>query len=781
LDRSAADPFGHITPSERERLPASLEAVIRQALTSSVSSGYQDVSDLVHDLTRYSEGLVPTAYVPGTLVRLGEWLRVRRKPLLATAAVIAILAIVVGVTWGRQLRTLAAWQVVISENFADPTWQQRWIEPPSPEGMFSVTDGKVVSIADRDAFLIYRKRLSTPVAIEFTGEMQVGTLPCDLSVQWSEASGVAEDPSRFAQEGRSYMIQSGAFGNSFCAIFQNPGRTLLALANRQLEVGRAYHYRVELDGTRISMDIDGVRVLEHHDVFPTQSGFISLYGFYPGKTFSDVRILQGSPTNGPTPLTSGDNDFLERRYGEAAAQYARVAELTKGGALLQQALYRKGLAEWSQGATERATSAWDRVTDSDLLAQIDCVRLEDVFKAGERTPRVSRFEEQYRDRPDLRDRLRQTWIMLAQQQLTASQRDAGAIASFLDIRERLFPQDEAGRYVAAMMLLSLRRYEEVLANFPEQQNPCARAMLALGRTKQLLDTEWVGNDERTHALGMRGLFAEVLNAPGLFPFSRIRTLIHVGRAEEALALEGGAHAALLHLGRAAEALDLPNPKGSSINEALICLGRLNEAAGNGLPQVPGSGSDSTAMLMLGQVDLAELAAKKSYPAIRFMQAAESGNDQDYVTFHDQIWLPPDLGGLTGWFAPIVLRPFVDILRGDSTALDTQVRPHLELLSGTYAQTPWFVARALLGETPLDSVLDMPSRDEAVAWHLVTAGIKAELDGHRDAALRAYAQFKALPMHQRLLVNNLPDAEVEWLVSWRLRALSDETSTKAASP
>jgi hypothetical protein len=103
-------------------------------------------------------------------------------------------------------------------------------------------------------------------------------------------------------------------------------------------------------------------------------------------------------------------------------------------------------------------------------------------------------------------------------------------------------------------------------------------------------------------------------------------------------------------------------------------------------------------------------------------------------------------------------------------LDTQTRPHLDLLAGTYAKSRWFVARALLGEIPTDAVRDMPCRDEAEALYLVSAGMKAELDGKHEVARSSYDAFKALPMHQRLLANNLPDAEVEWLVSWRLREL-----------
>lgn len=767
---AGGDAIGHLQPCERQRLPAGLESVVRLALASDPGTGYRSVAHLVQDLTRCADGLMPVAHVPGPGARFAEWLHRRRRPLFIAVAAGAILAVAGGLLWGRQLHDLAAWRVVASEDFSDPGWSKRWVEPPSPHGMFALRDGRLVSTADRDAFLILRQRLSTPVAIEYTGEMLAGSQPCDLSVQWSEGSGVAEDPGRFDKDCRSYMIQAGAFGNSFCAIYQNPGRRLMAHANRQLEPGRRYRFRVELDGARIVLSIDGVKTVEAEDDFPTRSGFIALYGFYPGKAFDDVRVLQRSPSTPPTAFEAGDAAFLERRYEPAARLYARIAEAATDGAELQQALYRKGLAEWNLGQDARAAASWDRVSDPALAGRIACVRLESLFKTGQMTPHSSWLEERYREQPAQRESLRQDWRRIVQQQLDAPQRNPVAIDYLLGVRDRLFPEDGSCSYVAATTLLALGRFEDVLARFPEQRHPCARAMLALGRSQDLIDAPWVGNDERIHALGMRGEFARVLDSPGLMPLWRVRTLIRLERYEEALQVEDSAYPVLLHLGRGAELLETPGTPGWVVNEALISLGRLREASGDGLPQAPGSGSSTTAMLMLGQIELAERLGRHPLPAIRFMVAAEQGDDIAYADLHDRIALPTDLGATASWFAPVAMRPFVDALHGDRQALERQLRPLLPLLEGVYSRTGWHVARALLGDAPVDSVSQMPCRYDAPAWRLVTAGMRAELLGQPAEAQRAYAAFTSMPMHKRLLAQHQPDVDVEWFVAWRLRAL-----------
>lgn len=764
------DALGYIQPDERQRLPAQLEAVVRQALASDPSSGYRSVAHLGQDLTRFIDGVAPAAYAPGTFIRMCACLRRKRKPLLIAAAITAVLLAGAGLVWGRQVQEWASWRVVASEDFSTPAWEKRWVQPASANGMFAAKDGRLVSIADRDAFLILRQRLTTPAAIEYTGEMLAGSQPCDLSVQWSEASGVAEDPSRFEREGRSYMIQAGAFGNSFCAIYQNPGRRLMGHANRQLEPGRRYRFRVELDGRRISLAIDGQTVVEAIDEFPTRSGFISLYGFYPGKAFDDVRVLQRLPATPPSLLDAGDAAFIERRHEAAAALYARVVESGSDGAEAQDALYRKGLAEWNLGQDQRAAATWARVTDQRLSQRIACVRLESLFNADQRTPHASWLEERYRDQPAQRESLRQDWRQIIQQQLDAPQRNTVAIDYLLGLRQRLFPEDESCRYVAAATLLSLRRYEEVLTGFPEQRNPCARAMLALGRTQELITTPWVGSDERNHALGMRGEFERVIEAPGLMPAWRVRALIRLNRFDEALRSEESGYPTLLHMGRAGELLERPAQRSIVVNDALIASGRLQEAAGEGLPQVPGSGSSVTAMLLLGQIDLAERLGNQPRPAIRFMIAAEQHDDKAYAELHERIVLPSDLGMHASWFGAVIMRPFVDVLHGDAQALEQQLRPRLPLLEGIYSRSAWFVARAVLGDAPVDSVADMPSRYDAPAWKLVATGMRAELMGKPDEARAAYSAFRAMPIHLRLLNQHQPDADLEWFVAWRLREL-----------
>jgi hypothetical protein len=764
------DVLGYIQPEERVRLPVELEAIIRRALASDPSSGYRSMSHVAQDLMCFVDGVHPVAYVPGVMDRIYAQVRRRRTSLLTCALIAAFALTTVAFLWGRELHDWASWHIVAAEDFSDAGWRKRWMEPPSPHGMFAIQEGRLVSTAERDACLIFRRRVSTPVAIEYTGEMLAGTQPCDLSVQWSEDSGVAENPERFAKDGRSYMIQAGAYGNSFCAIYRNPGHHLMGHANLQLETGRRYRFRVELDGKRVSLCLDGKQVVEGFDDVPTRSGFVALYAFYAGKAFDDVRILQRYPANQPTALDAGDVALLARHYEQAAGLYARVSEMPVSLDEAQEAIFRKGLAEWYLSDSSISTATWEAVSDPRLVRRIASLRLESFFKSDQLKPHVSWLEDQYRGHPDDREVLRRDWREIVQQQCDAPVRNLTAIDALLDVRKRVFPEDESSRFVAATILVRLERFADVLAEFPEQRSLCARSMQALGMSEALLQATWAGNDERAHALGMRGEFSRQLESPGLMPYWRRYALIRMDRLDESLLVEDSSYPSLLHMGRGMELLDKPGTSPSQVNAALVSLGRLREAAGDGLPQVPGSGSSVAAMLLLGQLDMAERIAKRPFPAIRFMQAVERGDADGYTAYHDLMRLPVDLSYPASWFAVLAMRPFVDAMRGDVAALDQQLRPQLPLLDGVFHRSAWFVARALLGAAPPDSVAQMPCRYDAPAWQLVATGMRAELTGQGAEALRSYGAFKSMPMYRRLLDQHQPDVDVEWFVSWRLRVL-----------
>jgi len=768
-ERDGADLVGRLEPAERERLPAAFEAIIRRAISSDAASGYATAAAMADDIARSLAGQAPRAQRIGPATRAVHAMRRNARPILIALGVIVLAAAAAGILARRQIGDWLAWRTVASETFTDAGWKDRWLQAPAGRDAFETRDGALVSTADREAMLVLRRRLATPVAIEYTGQITPGSQPCDLSVLWSEAPGAGDDPARFGSGPRDYMIQAGAFGNAFCAIFQNPGRELLAHSNRQLLPGRDYRFRVDIMPDRLRLSIDGDTVLDYAEDFPTRSGHLSLFGFYPGKAFRDVRVLQRTDAGRTGPLDAGDDAFVERHFASAALRYAQAAELAPGTHQSELALFKRGLAEWSQGGVEAAGRIWAGLSDDGLRLRSACYGIDSASSLLRGASSASSFESLWHERPDLHPELLRVWLRVAQRAKPGSPSDAALLERLLALQRTLFPDSEPTRFVAATILVGLRRHQECLDRFPDQRLPCADALLCLGRPQEVLDATWTSFDAKVHALTMLGDFTRILGYPGVMPEWRARVLCKIGRAREAVDDPAMRYPGLIHAGRAAELLRQPGLDPLAANEALVALGRLEEAAGPGIPEIPGSGGHAGAMLLLGRIEQYEQANGSVCSSLRFMQAIERGDRDAAASARAGIVISKDLARYAGWFMPTVAVHVIDALSGDAAAVE-RIRQHLPLLDHTYGRRGWHVARAVLGDTPPDGVLAMTTASEAAAWRAVAAGMRAELQGDADAAIAAYAAFTGLPAHQRLLAVNTLDSDVEWYVAWRLRTL-----------
>jgi tetratricopeptide (TPR) repeat protein len=776
LASRAGNPLDGLNAEERRRLPPPLAAIVRHAVNSDQSIGYHSMAELGEDLDRYLAGVPLDAYEPGMYLRLSAWVHRHRRGvrnLAVTALVVLVMA--AGAAWAVD-RYLDRWgPPIVEETFSDGSWRDRWTEVG--KGSFLVDKGRLVSQAPRQALLVFRERLVAPVAIEYTGQLLPGARPCDVSVWWNEREGGPEDAVKPSLTAPMYMIQAGAVDNSYCAIFEQPLYRRVAHANRQLEQGRDYHFRVEIDGDRIAMSIDGQRVMEYRSRFPATSGHLMLYGYYPGKAFDDVRIFR-KPARAASPLAAGDVLYQYRHFDEAAAVYQRFADAHPGQPDSQLALFRKGLAERGAQHADVASQTWLQLTDAHLSQLADCLRLEDLLTSWQIDTLVNRFGNYYRERSGVRAELRLQWQQLMQLIMSDERRDEATVLRIIGLRDSLFPDDSATAYEAANAMLRLDRYEQILAAFPEERAACANARLALGRTDEMLSSPL----SRAAALVVRGDYDAVLQLPDLGAGTRALVMCKRGWAREALRDTGESYPSLLHMGRADELLAslVGSPLRTDLiaNDCLIALGRYAEAAGGGCAEVP-SGRSARAMLLLGQIDEAEKRMRigdywsDPLPVewARLLVAAEAGKADEVARLRPLVVLPRNLSRAGGWFAGMVIGPFIDQLAGDHDALTRAMSKAVVDYAQVFSKRPWFLARYVLGQCSNTDLLAMPAAVEGPAWLAVGDALRAEIAGRPADALAAYTTFAELPRHQRLIDGNTLDVQVELFVAWRLRALA----------
>lgn len=691
----------------------------------------------------------------------------RRRPWLRGLVVLSVLLLaalaVYALPHWRNPRDSLRTEIA-NEGFSDDSWRTRW----SGSDDWTVQNGRLVSRAPDSARLTLRRRISVPVAIEYTAQIQPGQRPGDLSVVWSESGTSGGGTGQRTVAGaRTFSIQAGGYDNSYCGIFLQPGDQRLAYNTFQLEVGRDYRFRVEIEGSRIAMLIDGITVLEHRDRFPSTSGFISLLGWYPGKSFDNVVVMGRPVQSALPPSATGDALYAFGHYDDAATMYGRLAEGSElDSHVVQDAIFRKGIAERRAKRLEDGNETWSRLSDPGLAQAADALRLEDLLRTRQNDLFIERARAYWIRSALAHPELRQQWSAAASAVANSRTVDAVFAEALLRLRQELFADDPTTGYEAARVLHRLERYEDVLRDFPRERRACVGALFALGRLDEVERLPYLVFMDRIQLAFSRGDYNAVVEMSQQDSYQRAFAMCKMGRAGE---LRGrfALHPAMLHLGQADEMLKVKPVVGP--NEALLALGRIEEAAGEPLPDLPGSGREPTALAMLGRIDEAEAATGEPLPWLRLISACEAGDREAIAAARAA--LTPARSPLRPWFPAMVIGPFVDHLQGRPEPFEKAMHTMADGWKQYHGQRAWLFARAMLGQAGEADVTGMPAVLEGQAWWLVASGLRAEREGHPAQAKQAYDAFLALPSRLRLLMDNNLSAPVECLVRWRSRALA----------
>ncbi|MBA3686230.1 MAG: protein kinase, partial [Planctomycetes bacterium] len=473
--RGAIDP-----PSAEEaaRVPKRLLAIALKAMAPIPSQRYATVQEFADDLSRYQAGLAISAYRDSTIERLLRWHRQHARSIWGVAALLAVMAVAGSILYGERLKEMATWgRPIVNETFTtDASWQKDW---GTTSGSFAVREGMLVSADLADSMAFYRQRLNGSIAIEYDGRFLPDSPPCDLSVLYA-----LDDP--FVNWGRAWWMQVGAYDNSYVHIVRAGDNLRCDLNLFQLEQDRTYRIRVEIEDDVVRILIDGRLICEHREPVPFTSGWIGLYGYYPGKAFDNLRIYSKGIPEKVSALAIGDGDFADGLFDRAATHYRRVADVHADKAIGQEARYKLGLALRTGGHGSAAYAEWARLVDEHWLAMVAVHRLEDRIPLRQYAEVADGILALYVDHPDLRQRLRTLWIRAVesargQQVLVAADLDA-----LLSVHDRAFPHEDDANETAARALQSLERYDELLARFPEQVVICGDVLRQLGRRDEVL-------------------------------------------------------------------------------------------------------------------------------------------------------------------------------------------------------------------------------------------------------------------------------------------------------
>ncbi len=754
---------GIIDPLPQEvaaRVPRQLLAILQRALVAAPEGRYASVADLAADLERFQAGQAVAAYRESVSERLVRWLQRHRRTILAVGAMLAVCLVAGGLLWREHLRTLADWGPPIqSEDFADETWRSRWFE--EKPGLWKLLDGRIVGTGDARSALVFDRVLAGAVAIEYEGEMLPGAPPGDLSIVWTEDPDIA--PGRWAGPGRrGFMVQAGAFDNYFCAVYRWPDGARLDQRPFRLQHGVRYRFRVELDGSRIGMWIDGKRILEAEADLPITTGHLSFYAWYPGKAFDNVRVYQKRLPEVASVLAIGESYLRDRAPARAADAFREVAESLPGTAVAVEARYRQGLALRQADDLAGALRVWADLPPGEQAERVAAHRLDQEVAEGRLSGACATFAALYRRSPALHAQMRGQWQRWALQTHDGGlfTRDPAGVEALVGLKLELFPDHCGSDLECGNLLNQLRRFSEVAERFPLEVVPAAAALNRIGRADECLQRFADASFPVHNARMALGLFDDELNDPRAEPWRKHKTLCQMGRAAELAAADPPVAIGLLWTGEASRMLEL-NMDAPRRTAALAALGRWDQALAE-----PANGCTDAVARLSGRQDFRAggdnpLLNGLGWRLIRLAEAGEDAQVRRLLAAEERLW--PDWDD---WVRRILVVPLV---RGDTALLRERLEQAWREGGRGAGQRPRHLAGVVLERT-LPSALDAaPCAGEAALWRAVAVAISAELAGNRAAAGLAWRAYLALPWHRRITKEYLPDPALEALAQWRSAA------------
>jgi AraC-like DNA-binding protein len=668
-------------------------------------------------------------------------------------------------------RDLARWgEPLVVEHFADDSWRGRWLE--MARDTWRREGGRIITSAVGGSVLIHPRRFEAPCAIEYDAEIMPGSPPCDLSCVWWEGDDLAGNVGRlFGYQHPGYMVQIGAHDNQYSVIHRNPGHERVAFSLRRPNPGRVHAVRVEFEHDAVRAYVDGDLWLEHRDLFPVASGYLALYGYYPGKAFANVRIWSKGVPERISVLAIGDAAYMRGNWREAAGEWRKVVDSHPGTILAEDARLRAGLALWRAHDREAAEVSWSGLA-GERGAIAATMRLQGMWDDGDLAEFARAFAGLWREHPGLHNRLGALWsscvsISESRPPLIAEPLFTALIA----LRERVFPEDPATNFAAGSLLIRCGRATEVVVA-KTRPLPMGEALNSLGRHREKLALpELRPFDHMTGHLAMGMIDASL---SGCHPLDLGFILAKAGRIAEAR-VRGESAVVNVLCGDPAAALDkAPDTPATVWDDVLVDAARIQLGDVATVAARPASSDGWIAQTLLRREDGPADAWRGSPAQHRqacWMRALEDHGSPDLALSAAIAAGEIDHSLWSGWFIPWFALPMISG-RWAGRAGKAALARRVEEAADTLALRAYFLARLIAGSCTRGEFLEQPIRSEAPAWYAIGSAMKAELACNTGSARAAWTDYRSLPVQNRLLERFTVDPLIERFAAWRLRTLGE---------
>ncbi|MBD3240417.1 MAG: protein kinase, partial [Chitinivibrionales bacterium] len=358
------------TDSERGRVPAALVDIVLKALATDPAQRYQTVALFARDLERYLAGRAVSAHRETPIEVFVRWYRRNRRLFWVSSIAAAVVAGTGALLLREKIQEWVTWRLVYREDFENTAtadlrnhWQARqsrnWYE------------FETVDITESDAWRVEQGALHAYGRTALAALTFTRPIAGDLRVEWDvTALNKGENLNCFiAGDVRSagYAFHIGArASNTTCDLTK--GKQLQRLEkvelSEPLRTGKTYHFRMEREGKRVGLTIDGERVFEYHDPDVLDGIGHRVFGFEVAidnhLIIDNIEVYHHPLPLKVSPLAIPRRFLAEGQRGVALAQFRELAATYPGTPVAAEASYYEGMCLLQLDSLRAADEVFDR-------------------------------------------------------------------------------------------------------------------------------------------------------------------------------------------------------------------------------------------------------------------------------------------------------------------------------------------------------------------------------------------------------------------------------------
>lgn len=493
--KKEAGEYTPAAPEECDGIAPQLQSIVEKTLERDIESRYESIDAFAQDLKQYQSGLSVSAYQDTLFDFLMRWYRNHKHTFWSGAAILTVLVSSALLFYNLKLKEIAKWgKPVFTETFHSENWEENWLVK---DGSFELKNGRLVNTDARGSVLLFKKELVGNCAFEFEGEILPGSTPGDISVCWYQ---------EIESEKQSMMAQCGAWGNTYSSIHENGE---VDFSEAILKTKGINKVRLEFDNGFVFLYLNGERICEYEQPFPSTSGYIGFYLWYSGKAIDNINIYsKGLPEKGP-PTQVGDAFYRKKNFSDASAAYDLVLRSVENKKLIDTARYKKVICLLRNEQADAAFSLARELLGTSRDFDVKLLFLNKLFEDKRFFDALMKMEEMHRHaNSNQRKQLSIPWGK--QLGKVKSPLNKQLLDDYLDLYKRYFSNSPLHDVKLAWTYMHLNEPDAVLEQFQHLPLLCAYA------------TAKKGNHEAT------------LKEYGMFPEIAVPTLVKLNRMQEAL-------------------------------------------------------------------------------------------------------------------------------------------------------------------------------------------------------------------------------------------------------